>query len=57
MSRLEMFSKVPIRPKLKHFHPFGCPAYVTQLNNQVGNKWEPRACTWEYHQNMQDQST
>jgi hypothetical protein len=29
-SPLEIFADVDVRPKRKHFHPFGCPVYVLE---------------------------
>jgi hypothetical protein len=46
LSPLEIFSNSQVRPKLKHFHPFGCPAYRVNNEIQAGNnhpKWLPRA--------------
>jgi Reverse transcriptase (RNA-dependent DNA polymerase) len=43
-AKRELSSKV--RPKLKYFHPFGCPAYRVNNEIQVGNnhpKWLERA--------------
>jgi hypothetical protein len=34
---LKTFSKSKVRPKLKHFHPFGCPAYRVNNEIQAGN--------------------
>ena len=45
-SPLERFSDVPIRPKISHFRPFGCPVYVLQGKLQAGQKgpkWHKRA--------------
>ena len=45
-SPLEMFSQSDIPPKLKYFHPFGCPVYVLDNRLQSGNslpKWAERA--------------
>ena len=45
-SPLEMFSSSPVRPKLKHYHTFGCPAYRVNREIQSGhgqNKWFRRA--------------
>ena len=45
-SPLERFSNVPIRPKINHFRPFGCPVYVLQGKLQAGQKgpkWDKRA--------------
>jgi Reverse transcriptase (RNA-dependent DNA polymerase) len=46
LSPLETFSNSKIRPKLKHFHPFGCPVYRVNNEIQAGNnhpKWLSRA--------------
>ena len=42
MSRIEMFGNLKIRPKLRHYHPFGCPAYVLNSSTII-NKWEAKA--------------
>ena len=45
LSPLEMFSGVAIAPKLRHFHAFGCPAYVLDNALQSGQgapKWKER---------------
>ena len=45
-SPLERFAKVSVRPKIKHFHPFGCPVYVLKDKYHQGGpvpKWESRA--------------
>ncbi|KAL7575276.1 hypothetical protein ACA910_001801 [Epithemia clementina (nom. ined.)] len=45
-SPLELFSGVKVSPKLRHFHPFGCPTYVLDnaLQAQKGiSKWKTRA--------------
>ena len=45
-SPLEKFSGVPVRPKLCHFHAFGCPTYVLDNALQSGQgvpKWKQRA--------------
>ena len=42
MSRIEMFGSLKIRPKLRHYHPFGCPAYVLN-SSTILNKWGPKA--------------
>jgi hypothetical protein len=42
LSPLEIFSNSRVQPKLKHFHPFGCPAYRVNNEIQAGNnhpKW------------------
>jgi len=49
-SRVERFAQLNVRPKiLRHFHPFGCPAYVlvNLRKNQLQSgkslpKWESR---------------
>jgi hypothetical protein len=41
---LEGFSNVQVHPKIRNYHPFGCPAYV--LTNHTGintGKWNARA--------------
>jgi hypothetical protein len=43
-SRVEAFMGVAVRPNLRHFHTFGCPAYVLTNSQLKGvGKWEPRA--------------
>ena len=45
-SPLEKLSGVPVRPKLCHFHAFGCPTYVLDDPLQSGQgvpKWKQRA--------------
>ena len=45
-SPLEMFTGVPVRPKLRHFHDFGCPTYVlvNALQSRQGvPMWKQRA--------------
>ncbi|KAL7565945.1 hypothetical protein ACA910_008403 [Epithemia clementina (nom. ined.)] len=45
-SPLEIFGQVEILPKLRHFHPFGCPIYVLDnaLQAHKGvDKWKARA--------------
>ena len=42
-SHLEKFSGVNAKPKLRHFHDFGCPTYVldnTLQSGQVAPKWK-----------------
>jgi hypothetical protein len=34
-SRIAQFENIEVRPKLGHFHPFGCPVYV--LTNVQGS--------------------
>ena len=46
VSPLERFTGVPVRPKLRHFHAFGCPTYVLDNALQSGQgipKWKQRA--------------
>jgi hypothetical protein len=46
LSPLEIFSNSKVRPKLRHFHPFGCPTYRVANEIQAGNnhpKWLSRA--------------
>ena len=43
VSPLEKFTGVPVRPKLRHFHAFGCPTYVLDNALQSGQgvpKWK-----------------
>ena len=43
LSPLELFSRVQIAPKLRHFHAFGCPMYVLDNALQSGQglpKWK-----------------
>ena len=45
-SPTELFTGVKVKPKLKHYHPFGCPVYV--LNDRMASgksipRWESRA--------------
>jgi hypothetical protein len=45
-SPLEMFTRVKVRPKLKHFHTFGCPTYILDNNLAAGKsipKWKFRS--------------
>jgi hypothetical protein len=45
-SPLEIFSNTTIRPQLKHFHAFGCPAYRLNRSLQGGKnqlEWEQRS--------------
>ena len=45
-SPYERFAKVPVKPKLRHMHPFGYPTYVLKDKYQKGGplpKWESRA--------------
>jgi hypothetical protein len=42
-SPIQVFSNTTLQPRLKHFHPFGCPTY--RLNRALqGNNSQPR---WE----------
>ena len=46
VSPIELFSGVAVRPKLKHYHAFGCPMYVLDKDLQVQKnlpKWQSRA--------------
>ena len=50
-SPLEKFTGVPVRPKLRHFHAFGCPTYVLDNALQSGQgvpKWKQHACLGIY---------
>ena len=50
-SPLEKFTGVPVRPKLRHFHAFGCPTYVLDNALQSGqgvSKWKQHACLGVY---------
>ena len=43
---LEKFSSVSVAPKIRHFHSFGCPAYVLDNTLQSGQglpKWSSRS--------------
>ena len=43
---MELFSKLPVRPNLDHFQPFGCPVFVLDANMQAGKKipkWQLRS--------------
>jgi hypothetical protein len=45
-SPIELFANVAVKPKIKHFHTFGCPVYV--LDNKLQSsqslpKWESRS--------------
>ncbi|KAL7561622.1 hypothetical protein ACA910_001490 [Epithemia clementina (nom. ined.)] len=45
-SPIERFSGVPVQPKLRNFHTFGCPTYVLTDKLQSGQsvpKWHSRA--------------
>jgi hypothetical protein len=45
-SPLELFSRVNVRPKIRHFHQFGCPTYVLTAPLQAGHsqpRWDERA--------------
>ena len=46
VSPLEKFSRVEVQLKIRHFKPFGCPAYVLSAPLQEGKKqprWDERA--------------
>ena len=46
ISPIELFSGVAMRPKLKHYHSFGCPMYVHDKALQAQKslpKWQSRA--------------
>ena len=46
ISPIELFSGVAMRPKLKHYHAFGCPTYVLDKDLQAQKslpKWQSRA--------------
>eukprot|EP00546_Thalassionema_frauenfeldii_P009407 CAMPEP_0178927718 /NCGR_PEP_ID=MMETSP0786-20121207/19384_1 /TAXON_ID=186022 /ORGANISM="Thalassionema frauenfeldii, Strain CCMP 1798" /LENGTH=262 /DNA_ID=CAMNT_0020603263 /DNA_START=623 /DNA_END=1411 /DNA_ORIENTATION=- len=46
MSPIKLFASTPVKPKLDHFHPFGCPVYVLKNKLAAGQgipKWELRA--------------
>jgi hypothetical protein len=50
-SPLELFTSVSIQPRYKHFHPFGCPAYVLTgplQTNSPQPKWNERARVGAY---------
>ena len=43
ISTIELFSGVAMRPKLKHYHSFGCPTYVLDKALQAQKtlpKWQ-----------------
>ena len=45
-SPLELFSRVKVAPKLRHFHSFGCPTYMLDNALQSGQgapKWRQRS--------------
>ena len=45
-SPIEIFTSSHVRPKLSHFHTFGCPVYVLENSLQSGKsagKWNPRS--------------
>jgi hypothetical protein len=45
-SPLERFCKTDVRPKLRNYHPFGCPVYALDNRLQGGGripKWTPRS--------------
>ena len=51
LSPLELFSRVQIAPKLRHFHAFGCPTYVLGNALQSGQgapKWKERSMLGMY---------
>jgi hypothetical protein len=44
LTPIEAYSTVQIRPKVRHYHVFGCPAYVfTNYNGSTNGKWDTRA--------------
>ena len=46
ISPIELFSEVAVRPKLKHYHAFGCPTYILDKDLQAQKslpKWQSRA--------------
>ena len=56
---MERFSDVPIKPKISHFRPFGCPIYVLQGKLQAGQrgpKWDKQVRIGLYLTSMQGQS-
>ena len=45
-SPIERFAQSSVKPKLRHYHPFGCPVYVLRNELQGGQslpRWESRA--------------
>ena len=48
LSPLEKFSGVSIKPKLRHFHAFGCPTYVLDNALQSGQG----APKWKHHSRL-----
>ena len=44
-SRIEAFARIPISPKLSHYHTFGCPVYqlTTKAHGGMAGKWEARS--------------
>jgi hypothetical protein len=40
---MEELANVEVRFKLRHFHPFGCPAYVLMTHKRTPSKWDKRA--------------
>lgn len=44
-SPIELYSGLKIKPKIRHFHPFGCPVYVLH-NSLQGNHSIPK---WDAH--------
>ena len=46
VSPIKLFSGVAVRPKLKHYHAFGCPTYILNKDLQAQKnfpKWQSRA--------------
>lgn len=46
VSPIELFAQTNVRPRLRHMHTFGCPAYVLKTplqNNKHLPKWESRS--------------
>ena len=46
ISPIERFAQVDVRPKLRHFHPFGCPTYILRnelQSNKSLPKWSSRS--------------
>ena len=51
LALLQLFSNTAARPKLRHFHPFGCPVHILDSDLQLGKtieKWTARACVGLY---------
>jgi hypothetical protein len=43
-SHIEEFANVAVRAKLRHFHPFRCPAYVLIRHDRTKiSKWDPKS--------------